>query len=204
MKDDAFYRLGLRVLGKLPATPQGQGRVVVVTSARDGEGKTFVAYALATALAAQSTGPVALVSCQADPKAPVSLGWSDLVDTGVWHADMARKAAGQGGESALMQVSAGSKARAETLFKPDAVATALQALRERYSMVVLDAPSLSACGALTRQADGSLLVINAKNTRREVVQGALAANPMPPERLLGTVLNQRPDYVPGWLYRWML
>jgi hypothetical protein len=27
---------------------------------------------------------------------------------------------------------------------------------------------------------------------------------MPPELLIGTVLNQRPDYVPGWLYRWML
>lgn len=204
MKDDAFYRLGLRVLGKLPATRQGLGRVVVVTSARDGEGKTCVARALAKALAAQCTGPVALVSCQAAPKTAASLGWSDLVDTGTWHADMARTATGQGSENALVQISAGSKPRAETLFKPDAVAAALHVLRDRYSMVVLDAPSLSACGALTRQADGSLLVVNAKDTRREVVQGALAANPMPPERLLGTVLNQRPDYVPGWLYRWML
>jgi len=48
------------------------------------------------------------------------------------------------------------------------------------------------------------LVVNAKSTRREVVQGALAANPIPVERLLGTVLNQRPDYVPEWLYRWVL
>jgi protein-tyrosine kinase len=204
MKDDAFYRLGLRVLGKLPATQQGLGRVVVVTSARDGEGKTFVAHALCKALAAQCTGPVALVTCQADPRAAAHLGWSDLVDTGDWHADMARSTTGQGADHAFVQISAGSKARAETLFKPDAVAAALQVLRGRYSMVVIDAPSLSACGALTRQADGNLLVVNARDTRREVVQGALAANPMPPERLLGTVLNQRPDYVPGWLYRWML
>jgi protein-tyrosine kinase len=204
MRDDAFYRLGLRVLGKLPATPQGLGRVVVVTSARDGEGKTFVSRALAKALAAQCTGPVALVSCQPDPKAAASLGWSDLVEEGDWHADMARGSVGPDADSGLTLIAAGSKARAETLFKPDAVAAALQVLRQRFSMVVLDAPSLSACGALTRQADGSLLVVNAKDTRREVVQGALAANPMPTERLLGTVLNQRPDYVPGWLYRWML
>lgn len=203
MKDDAFYRLGLRVLGKLPASSQGQGRMVVVTSARDGEGKTFVAHALAHALAAQCTGAVALVSCQADPRVATRLGWSDLVDTGTWHADMAQSVAGEGGAIVPDLIASGRQARAETLFKPDAVAAALQALRERYSMVVIDAPSLPACGALTRHADGSLLVVNAKDTRREVIQGALASNPIPSERLLGTVLNQRQDYVPAWLYRWM-
>ena len=104
----------------------------------------------------------------------------------------------------LSLIAAGQQARAETLFKPQAVDTALNRLREHFSMVVVDAPSLAGCGALPRHADGCLLVVNAKDTRREVVQGALVANPIPADKLLGTVLNQRPDYVPGWLYRWVL
>lgn len=201
MKDDSFYRLGLRVLGKLPSG--AQGRVVVVTSARDGEGKSFVARSLAQALAAQCTGPVALVACEVDRREAAGPGWSDLVNTGAWQDSMVRVAPGEGTDT-LSLIGAGQQARAETLFKPDAVDAALQTLRSRFSMVVVDAPSLSGCGALTRQADGCLLVVNAKDTRREVVQGALVANPIPADRLLGTVLNQRPDYVPGWLYRWVL
>lgn len=198
MKDDSFYRLGLRVLGKLPGGEQG--RVVMVTSARDGEGKSFVARSLGQALAAQCTGPVALLSCTPDRREASSAGWSELVHTGAWQDAMARAAETDN----LSLIGAGQQARAETLFKPQAVDAALSLLRERFSMVVVDAPSLPGCGALPRHADGCLLVVNAKDTRREVVQGALVANPIPTEKLLGTVLNQRPDYVPGWLYRWVL
>lgn len=198
MKDDAFYRLGLRVLGKLPAGPQG--RVVVITSARDGEGKTHVAQALAQALAAQCSDPVALVACEMQP-GESGPGWSELVHDGAWQDAMATPPTS--GDGAI-RLRAGQKARAETLFKPEAVAQALGTLRQRYGMVIIDAPSLAGCGALLRQADGCLLVVNARDTRREVVQGALAANPVPADRLLGTVLNQRPEYVPSWLYRWVL
>jgi Mrp family chromosome partitioning ATPase len=198
MSDDAFFRLGLRVLSKLPAGEAG--RVLLVTSARDGEGKTFVASALAQAMAAQCSGPVALLSCTPDARQAQGTGWSELVNTGSWQEGMARSTSTHN----LSEISAGSQSRVETLFKPEAVHGALLALRQRFSLVILDAPSLAQCGALPRTADGAVLVVNAKSTRREVVQGALAANPIPVERLLGTVLNQRPDYVPGWLYRWVL
>lgn len=199
MKDDAFYQLGLRVLSRLPAGPLG--RVVVITSARDGEGKTLVAQGLARALAAQCSGPVALVACATDRAAATTAGWSDLIETGQWTDGLAK--AGAAGEGPDL-MGAGTRMRTETLFKPDAVDAALGLLRQRYAMTVVDAPSLAACGALPRQTDGTLLVVNARDTRREVVQGALAAHPVPTERLLGTVLNQRPAYVPNWLYRWML
>ncbi|MDO9235247.1 MAG: hypothetical protein Q7U28_04330 [Aquabacterium sp.] len=198
MNDDAFFRLGLRLLSKLPA--EQTGRVMVVTSARDGEGKTFVAGALAQAMAAQCMGPVALLSCSPDRRDAQGTGWFDLVHTGQWRDDMARATSTDN----LSEISPGTQTRVETLFKPEAVRTALHTLRQHFSLVIIDGPSLPQCGALPRHADGALLVINAKSTRREVVQGALAANPIPVERLLGTVLNQRPDYVPEWLYRWVL
>ena len=194
---DAFYSLGLRVLHKLPA--HELGRTVTVTSARQGEGKSHVARALAQALSRQCSGAVALVSLQGSAcDAPA--GWSDLVDQGMWPDGMPQPA----GDGEPTLIGPGTRMRVDTLFRPDAVAHALQLLRERFAMVVIDAPSLAACGALPRASDGTLLVVNARDTRREVVQGALAAYPVPTDRMLGAVLNQRPDYVPGWLYRWML
>lgn len=198
MMDDVFYRLGLRLLGKLPAG--SQGRVVVVTSARDGEGKTHVAEALARALSAQCSDPVALVACQG-AAADGGPGWSELVHEGQWRDDLARE---RTREDQPVRIPAGQRARVETLFKPEAVDRALSILRQRHGMVIIDAPSLPGCGALLRQADGCVLVVNARDTRREIVQGALAANPVPADRLLGVVLNQRPEYVPGWLYRSVL
>ncbi len=203
MSQDAFYRLGLRVLNRLPS--EGTGRIVMVTSAREGEGKTFVARALARALAAQCSGPVALVDCTLDRQAASVPGWSDLVDTGQWQAQWGQTSSSQTPEvPSPALISAGTRMRAETLFRPEAVAQALDVLRQRFAMTVVDAPCLAACGALGRHTDGTLLVVNASITRREVVQGALAANPIPADRLMGAVLNQRPEYVPNWLYRRVL
>ena len=196
VQDDTFYAIGLRVLSKLPVG--GQGCVLTVTSARQGEGKSHVARALAQALARQCSGPVALVQAQAGEQG--GAGWSDLVERGQWPDGVPAMSAD--GEFTL--IGGGTRARADTLFRPDAVAQALQCLRERFVFAVIDAPSLPACGVLPRATDGTLLVVNARDTRREVVQGALAAHPVPTDKLLGTVLNQRPEYVPAWLYRWML
>jgi len=46
-----------------------------------------------------------------------------------------------------------------------------------------------------------LLVVDAQSTRREVVRGALDIARLPVGRLLGAVLNRRPQYVPAWAYR---
>lgn len=199
MTEDSFHRLGLRVLSKLPEGSD-LGTVVVITSARDGEGKSFVARSLARALAAQSTGTVSLVSCAPDPRSASGAGWSDLLQSGELSDDMVHDDKTEN----LVTIAAGRDARAAALFKLRAVDQAMGALRQRFSITVIDAPSLPGCGALLRHADGCLLVVNAKHTRREVVQGALVANPIPVSRLLGVVLNQRPEYVPGWLYRWVL
>ena len=77
-----FARLAARVIDRLPATDRG--RVLLVTSARSGEGKTYVAAALAAALGAQTDGAVALVDVSPTSRG-TSVGelspasWSDLV-----------------------------------------------------------------------------------------------------------------------------
>lgn len=205
MSDDLFFRLGLRVLSKLSAGGESRtdpplARVILVTSARSGEGKTHVSQGLARALAQQCSQAVVCVSTsvQAGESGP---GWSELVH------QPGGPAAGwptPDADTGLTRLPAGQALRPDTLFRPEAVAQALVTLRSRYAWVVIDGPSLADGGALLDQADGLLLVVNASQTRRQVVQGALAAHPVSPERWLGAVLNQRPEYVPQWFYRWAL
>jgi hypothetical protein len=74
-------------------------------------------------------------------------------------------------------------------------------LRSQFKFVVLDGPILANCGELAAITDGSLLVIDASRTRREIIAGGLQSNPINPRKMLGAVLNQMPRYVPRWLYR---
>jgi hypothetical protein len=194
-----FARLAARVVARLP--PADRGRVLLVTSARRAEGKTYVAAALASALSAQLDSAVALVDVSPTSRG-MSLGelspatWSDLVGSALTDIPQPPKAA-----AAQPVHIAYGRGDAATMFRSAGVACALNVLRARFAFVVLDGPNLPDCGVLGARADASLLVVNASRTRREIVRGSLRANPIAPEKLLGAVLNETPFYVPKWLYR---
>ena len=194
MSDEVFYRLGLQALSRFGSLDGG--RVVMLTSAREGEGKTFVAQRLAAALAGQCSQPVALV-CAGSRGGEATVGWSELLQAPTLHEAMLSPGAAEG----LSVMGPGARPRVQDLFQPEAVKAALQALRQRFALTVIDGPSMSACGALLRQCDGVMVVVDASQTRREVLQGALVGNPVPTDRMMGVVLNRRPQYVPGWFYR---
>jgi hypothetical protein len=194
-----FARLAARVVERLP--PNDGGRVLLVTSARRGEGKTYVATALAAALTAQLDSAVALVDV-APASAGTSVGelspatWSDLVGSALTDVPQTPKT----GTAQPLHIAYG-RGDAVTMFRSAGVACALNVLRARFAFVVLDGPNLADCGVLAARADASLLVVNASRTRREIIGGALRANPIAPEKLLGAVLNETPFYVPKWLYK---
>jgi Mrp family chromosome partitioning ATPase len=197
MSDDPllFQRIAWRIARQLPGG--GSGRAVLVTSARPAEGKSFVARALAVAFGMQKIGPVALVECSRTGEsswsaAPDAVTWRNLVVAGV----QARLPE----ESAVTLIPWGG-ADPSTAFQSAGVARAVGALRRQFAFVVLDGPILLNCGVLARVTDGSVLVVDANRTRREIIAGGLQANPIDPQKLLGAVLNQMPRYVPRWLYR---
>lgn len=171
--------------------PQGvpRGKAVLITSARPGEGKTFVARELTVCWREQQDEPVVLVDCSATA-APATGGEGDRVTL---HELLA--AAGQNPAAAE---------GAAALFRIGSVTRVLEGLRSRYGLLVLDGPVLANCGVLGVCADGCVLVINADVTRREIVKGTLQANPVDPKKLLGAILNQKRHYVPRWLYRRVL
>ena len=210
-----FPRIGLGVLdylerhGAAPVQPVADsdaaalsGRVVLVSSTRAGEGKSFVAQGLAAALAEQQDGDVIWVDAAFDrPPADNDIfrrgaaGLSEIMTLGSLQG-LAPAGAGPG---RLWRIGRGVLAQPALLQRPGAVGKGLAALRAGFALVVLDAPSLDGCGALLAQTDACVLVVDSRRTSRGDARQALADARLAPGRLAGLVLNHRPRPVPRWL-----
>ena len=210
-----FPRIGLGVLEHLerhaaaPVRPpvegepaMASGRVVLVTSARAGEGKSFVAQGLAAALAEQQDGDVIWVDAAFDrPPADNDIsrrgaaGLSEIMTLG----SLQGLAPAGRGPDRLWRLGRGVLAQPALLQRPGAVAKGVTALRAGFALIVLDAPSLGGCGALLAQADACVLVVDSRHTSRREARQALAEARLGRERLAGLVLNHRPRPVPRWL-----
>ena len=210
-----FPRIGLGVLeflerqGAAPVQPAAEGdaaalpgRVILVTSTRAGEGKSFVAQGLAAALAEQQDGDVIWVDAAFDrPPADDDIfrrgaaGLSEIMTLG----SLQGLAPAGVGRDRLWRLGRGVLAQPALLQRPDDVAKGLTALRAGFALIVLDAPSLAGCGALLAQADACVLVVDSRRTSRREARQALAEAPLESGRLAGLVLNHRPRPIPRWL-----
>jgi Mrp family chromosome partitioning ATPase len=209
-----FTRIGLGVLAHLarlePAgdtvsgtgVPHPRGRVILVSSARRGEGKSFVAQGLAGALAEQQNGDVVQVDAafdvpavEGDASRHGAAGFSEIMTIGALQG----LAPAGAGPDRLWRLGRGVLAQPSLLFRPDAVRQGLAALRAGFALTVLDAPSLAGCGALAAEVDACVLVVDARRTSREAAQQAIAEAHFAPRQLAGVVLNHRPRPLPRWL-----
>lgn len=190
-------RLGLAVLDRL-AGIRPDGRVVLVSSARAREGKSFVAHALARQFQALTGGQVLLVeaSLGGKPKGPAAGGFAALL-AGADMPDGTVRATERPGLWLLPAGIAGADAD-QVLFQAGPVARALRALREQYDLVVVDGPCLAACGALALQADTTVLVVDAERSASRLVEEALTASRLPVQQIAGVVINRQPGYLSRW------
>lgn len=202
---DPFDSLGLSILLRLEITSD-YGQVLLVTSARTGEGKTFVARSLARRLVGLVDGPVLLADANADPgmgKRKINAetgGLFDCLATGQFLPRSVQQTSVPG----LSIMPAAGHPTTSLLFRMQALTRVLHELRTRYALTVLDAGTLANTGCLAQQADGAIVVVDASRTRRDIVSGALESPHIDRARVLGVVLNRRPEYVPNWIYRLML
>jgi Mrp family chromosome partitioning ATPase len=209
-----FARIGLGVLehlNRLPvphATAPGgvqpalAGRVIVVTSARAGEGKSFISQGLAHALAEQQGGDVVWVdagfdkpAADGDPARQGAAGLSEIMTLG----SLKGLAPAGGGPERLWRLGRGVLAQRSLLYRPESVRKGLTALRAGFALTVLDAPTLASCGALLAEVDACVMVVDARHTSRHVAQQALAEARIAAGHLAGLVLNHRPRPIPRWL-----
>jgi Mrp family chromosome partitioning ATPase len=184
-------------------------KIILVTSAGDGEGKTTVAINLAAVLAKQSERKVLLIdgdlrhnSVSRALGIRPAHGWIDLAEgrsqpadsivrldpVGLYVlADWQSESHASTREAGNLQSETGfvnllTSARAEALLKD---------LEQGFQFVIMDAPSIgefAEAQRLASMADGTVLVVRAGRTNYNAVNGALKL--VPKERRIGVVLNQ--------------
>lgn len=201
-----FDGLALNIVQRFGSWPTG--RVLLVTSARPAEGKTFVARRLAKTLTGMVEGRVMLIDANAENPSLAgnfdANGGGDLFDC---------LAAGKLLQTSIQATlvpglfampAERSSSRGRFLYRSEAINRVLDGLRASFALTILDASSLANVGSLALRADATLVVVDANRTRRDVVKGALDSPHVDRSKIMGVVLNKRPEYVPRWLYRSML
>ncbi len=189
---------------------QGEGlRTFAVCKAQTGEGSSRVACHLAIAFAS-------------DPRVRVALVDGDFHHPGLH--DYLRVNQANGLYDTLHDGAESVKERIKTTALPNLVVVTsgelptgpafpvdpihighiLQRLLSQFSIVIVDtAPVLGDTTAATiaSQCDGTLLVVHAEQTRREVAQDTQARLQQAGANLLGVVLNRRQFPIPEFLYK---
>jgi capsular exopolysaccharide synthesis family protein len=182
-------RTGLVLAGR-------NGRVVAITAARPGEGKTTLTIALGRALAAAGVRVVALDGDIRQPSFDPVFGLggaAGLTDHLAGLADMTAIIR-QDVESTLDVIAAGGQAQAAlSLFLSPALPDLLDRLKQRYEVVLLDAPpafALAEGRVLARVADAAVLCVRWGSTPRAVVDAAISLLREADVNLIGTILTR--------------
>jgi polysaccharide biosynthesis transport protein len=189
----ASQQYGILALKVAASMRQQSGRILAITSATGGEGKSLTALNLSLALAASTQGRVVLVDC--DLRLPqiherlglkTAKGLSDLL-TGT-ETDLSPYISRLGNLDIL--ASGSTPANPVNLLASARMREILARLRQDYQLVVLDSPPIVPIAdshILAGLADGVLLVVRARRTRPELFQHA--AESLGAINLVGVVLN---------------
>jgi capsular exopolysaccharide synthesis family protein len=172
---------------------QSAGQVLVVTSAAGGEGKSITALNLSLALSASLEGRVLLVD--SDLRRPqvhqylglkTTKGFSDLLtetggDISPYISKLGKLDVIVGGALPVNPVGLLASPQAREL---------LARLRKQYRLIVLDSPPIVPIAdshVLAGLADGVVIVVRARQTRRELFRRAIES--LGAANVIGVVLN---------------
>ena len=189
-----------------PLLDGGRGAVVHVVAATAGEGTSTIAREFA--MLAATTGRRRTLLLDADRgtlqnaryfECDTSRGLVDGIWIGVDEAELERPIAGTS-----LTVACLVGERGHGVADPTTLSALYDQLRGQFELIVVD------CAAMERgeystlmpeAADGIFLVIRAEATRPAVIAHAKSLVEQSGGRFLGVVLNQRRNYIPGFLYR---
>jgi capsular exopolysaccharide synthesis family protein len=171
-------------------------KVVLVSAARPGEGKTTTAIAMARS-AAMNGERVLLIDCDIRQPSVGRLfrtegapGITDLLLGQAGYEQILRR----DHLTALDWIPAGAaEIHSLGLFMSEAMAALLERVRRDYDLVVLDAPpalAMADARVVARLADATLLCVKWRDTPRSVVRNSLALLEDAKARLVGVALTQ--------------
>lgn len=185
-----------------------QGKVVEFAAAQAGDDSSRLLAAFAKLAVSRlgkrvlllSPGPVRSLSGAAQGVQ----GWEGVVRRELSIDDVLAPIGGSG----LMagQIASSDAGLASMLDAPE-FASILSALRERFDIVLIDAPPVPTAPTaelLSSAADGVVLVLEAGVTRWQVVRHAIEQIQAQKGAVLGVVLNNVQHYIPGFIYRKLL
>jgi len=205
-KIQEYFRALLRRLPWPAAGPDVAVRTLGVTSSCRGEGVSTVAAQLAITAASLGAHRVLLVDANfAHPALHGVLRLS--VGPGLAEALSADRddsiAIRQTSIDNLAVLTAGkANGQASRLYGSTEVARLVESLQGQFDLVVYDLPACAEDSSAMRLAgllDGIVLVIEAEHVRWEVARSAKEDLLRSNARLLGVVMNKRPEYLPRWL-----
>jgi capsular exopolysaccharide synthesis family protein len=189
----ASQQYGILTLKVLRWKEQTGGGVLVVTSAAGGEGKSLTALNLSMALSASVEGRVLLVDCDLRrPQVHERLGIEEQPGLSDLLAADDRDPSPFISKVGNLYVMTGGKLLSDPggLLSTRRTREILGRLRQEYQLIVLDSPPIVPIADshfLAGLADGVVMVVRARQTRRELLQRAVES--LGPANLVGVVLN---------------
>lgn len=182
-------------------------RTVMVAGAVEGEGASTVAAAFARLLAEDERVRVALVDADlrgALRRLPAVDGRSGFPGVLTGQLDVPGALVGTTLPNLVVMPGGVTEESPLRICTADNCRQPLDYLRRHFHFVVIDsAPLLEAPEALALASlvDGTILVVRASRTKREVVQRAIETVNKSQGRVLGAILNRQQYVIPEFIYR---
>ena len=178
-------------------------KTVMITSARDGEGKTTVAANLAASIARLIKGRVLLIDGDVRRSRLgerlgilARFGWGDVIE-GLASPTDAIARTEPGGLHVLVNRSQCQPGQSDAsdklvdLLASERPEELLEELKQQFDLIIIDCPCITAYAEaqkLALIADGTIMVVQAGHTDHRTVTDALKL--VPKEKRMGIVLNQ--------------
>jgi len=198
---EQFRKLRTHILKLNMSNPP---RTIMVTSATEGEGKTFVAANLAAGIAHDLHFHALLVDC--DLRSPSLSNWfgvqngHGLSDYLVGRGNLSELLAKTTMDKLMILTGGSAQEKPAELIGSKKMEALVHELKSRYNdrYIIFDATPLLATTEpelLARLVDGILIVVRANVTPRETIKQAIAS--LDPKKILGFVLNDVEFKSPG-------
>jgi len=209
--DENFRRALLTLRNTIESeTKERNTRTIVFTSAVGKEGKTTILSAFARVLAIGQAERILLVDCAVrNPKLHRLFGienekgiidylegLEDLPNI-VHHLEL----------PGLDLVTAGTTEDVDIrmpLFNSDRMALFMREVSEDYEYVLIDTAAVLEAPEtpiISSYSDGVIMVVHVGKTRREIIKRAMLMVEKLEGRFIGTILNRKKYYIPGFIYR---
>jgi protein-tyrosine kinase len=181
--------------------------VLQFVAATRGEGTSTVAANFARIAASERAEDVLIVDCSSSPRSaePSELEPATLIET---YRDgrslRERLNDGRSTSDEAFSVSIGRSRRSLLDIDSHGLTGVLANAREEFAITVLDCSATTQdpqAAVLSKFCDGTVLVVQAEASRRQVVEAARKDIERHGGNVIGVVLNRRRFYIPNWVYR---